>query len=158
MGRTRLRRPPETTGYRPVPRSGSVNVTGSSQQVQVSFDQVRFPVVFNETGLPVAGWAVTFNGVTIGTTQPSNPFGAVNGSYTFVVDVVPGYQPTPGSGTIQVAGAGVYLNITFTQVLYSVELVESGLPNGTSWDVAVAGSNRTTTGTNDVNAARERFL
>ena len=133
--------------YRPVPRSGTVNVSGSSQQVQVSFYQVRYPVVFNETGLPVAGWAVTFNGVTIGTTQPSDPFGAINGSYSFAVDVAPGYQPTPGSGTIQVAGAGVYLNITFTQVLYTAEFVESGLPAGTSWNVAVAGSNRTTTGT-----------
>jgi PKD repeat protein len=51
---------------------------------------------------------------------------------------VPGYMLASYSGSFTVKGASVSITLSFTQVVYTVTLTETGLPSGTSWSVTFA--------------------
>jgi hypothetical protein len=105
-----------------------------------------YAVAFQETGLPTgASWRVDLNGGGPATTSnlTSILFQLANGSYTFAVSDILGYDPSPASGSIVVTGRGAVENVTFTVVaptLYSVTFVETGLDRGSEWSVTLAGS------------------
>jgi hypothetical protein len=106
-------------------------------------DRTTYPVFFNETGLwGCTAWSVTLDNSTFysGTPPCGDPwpgFNLPNGTYSFVVAPVPGYNETPRSGNVTVAGANVIVNLTFQRIMYPVVVYESGLPLGTAWYVNI---------------------
>ncbi len=130
-------------GYASSPSSGTVTVNGTAVNVTIAFS-VGYEVTFHETGL-VSGtnWSVTLHSVTVSSTTSSISFFEANGSYVFSVATVSGYSASPSAGSVQVAGALVVENITFTpgaQSSWSVTFLETGLPSGTNWSVTLGTS------------------
>jgi hypothetical protein len=133
------------SGFTPSPATGSVTVAGSARSVQITYSPPKFTVTFTESGLPAGtNWTVVFNGVTEFSNASSIVFSIANGSYPFVLGVLPGWASNPHSGTLMVSGATPQL-ITFTVVTYSVTFTETGLPAETSWSITLNGTTHTST-------------
>lgn len=133
------------SGYTAEPSTGSVNVDGAPQVIPVVFAREvptieNYSVVFTRVGSTGTDWSVTLNG-----TERSGPdsiaFAVPNGSYSFTVGAVPGYLPSPASGTVLVQGQNQSVIVTFTAAptppSISVSFVETGLASGTQWGVQV---------------------
>jgi hypothetical protein len=97
-----------------------------------------YDVNFTEVGLVgVAPWAVTFNNsTTTGTGGSQIQFAVANGTYAFTIGAIAGYAPTPGSGSIKVAGANQSVLVSFVQQ-HQITFTETGLPTNTAWAVYV---------------------
>jgi len=100
-----------------------------------------YPVTFKQTGLPTGTpWSITIGA------NVSKSAGTVinllerNGTYDYTVTPIAGWTATPWSGNFTVAGASVTVGIAWTRVVYPVTFTESGLPNGTLWQVVVGGA------------------
>ncbi len=133
-------------GYTASPSSGQVKVNGSSITVQVTFTLVTYTVSFTESGLPAGtAWNVTLNGVKHQAVSTVISFLVPNGTYSYVLGIVPGYTPSPASGSLTVNGAAVNQPISFSPKTYTVTFSETGLPTGTSWNVTLAGTPRSST-------------
>ena len=128
-------------GYTASPSGGSVLVDGSAVSVGVTFAQVTYPVTFQESGLPASTeWSVVFDGGSNSSSTTSIGFTAANGSYSYSVGAVPGYTVAPNAGTVDVSGAAVAVDVTYSVVTYLVTFSESDLPSGTQWSVDLGGS------------------
>ncbi|MGC2359218.1 MAG: alkaline phosphatase family protein [Thermoplasmata archaeon] len=127
--------------------SGSFTVSGSKLTVPIAYQKVTF----TEEGLPSGtSWSVSANDVVQSSTS-NVVFYLVNGDYSYAVEAVAGYSPTPASGPLTVDGAAVDITVTFTPG-FSVTFSESGLPSGLSWQVSVNGTpmSLTTNGSTDL--------
>jgi YVTN family beta-propeller protein len=110
-------------GFGVSPSAGNVAVRGAPVNTSVVFLQVfeGYAVTFAETGLPQGtNWSVTLGT----TTHTSNGSGTValqlgNGTYNYQVGSVVGYQVSPSSGSITVAGQDVNVSVTFTNTTTS---------------------------------------
>jgi phospholipase C len=105
------------------PDAGSLTMAGiSNKAVNWIADSValtpqpptptRYPVTFNETGLPgETPWYVTLNGNTVSSTTPTLVLDELNGTYS-VYATSPGF--TSASGTFTVAGAPSFVSVAFS--------------------------------------------
>ena len=119
-----------------------MTVNGSPLEFNISFaPEARFNVTFNEAGLPPATtWGVVVNNSTLQTSTTSITTSLENGSYLFAVEYLSGFQSSPSSGSVNVAGAAVTVDLAFTSGGdYPVDLAQSGLPNGTLWSATLGG-------------------
>ena len=131
------------------PSSGSVDVTGS-RTVSVTF-VAEETVTFTETGLASGTtWSISFDGTTASSTTSTITFTDIpQGTYTYQVSPVSGYNLISTGGTLSVSGQPATETITFTPVpTFSVTFVEVGLANNTKWAVNFDGTNYTATTTN----------
>ncbi|MGD0719243.1 MAG: hypothetical protein ABSA15_06685, partial [Thermoplasmata archaeon] len=127
-------------GYVPSPASGVVVLTGSSTTVTISFHPVTYSVTMTETGLPSGtSWSAILNGVTQSSSTSSIVFAVANGTYSYTINAVSGFTPSPASGSVTVVGASRTVSVTFSHMVYSVVFTEVGLPFGTSWSVTLGG-------------------
>ncbi len=135
------------SGWRANSYSGTAIVNGGSPPpIAITWTRVYYSVWFNETGLPTGTlWGMTFDTVAANTTGTSILYTAPNGTQTFSIRYMSGYYPTPGSGSLNVSGSDVTVNIVWTEVVFSVTFYESGLPSGTPWSVNVSGHNGSAT-------------
>ena len=70
----------------------------------------------------------------------SYSFSLTNGSYTYAIASANKiYAPNLTAGSFTVDGLSLSESITFSEVLYSVQFTENGLPSGTSWYVNISG-------------------
>ncbi|MCI4325873.1 MAG: YncE family protein [Thermoplasmata archaeon] len=141
---------PQASGMMVSP-PGTAIVNGSSVTVVVPFAPERFPVSFQEVDLPTAlSWGVTFNGTresltTDGGADTLNFASEPDGSYSYVIDPVPGWVTTnvPRNGTVSVTGEALNVSVDYAvaplppNATYRLTFHETGLPNGTSWGVVV---------------------
>ena len=121
----------------------------------------NYPVNFTESGLPVnTSWSVTLGSSTLSSGTPTITFSEPNGSYSYTVGTLTGYNASPALGTILVSGAPpTPTTVTFTpatmSTTYAVLFGETGLPNGTNWSVTLGsttlGSNTSTILFNETN-------
>ncbi|EQB67022.1 MAG: hypothetical protein AMDU2_EPLC00006G0579 [Thermoplasmatales archaeon E-plasma] len=143
-------------GYTISPLSGSVNVEGKNVTVNITFTHVKvtvskYTITFSESGLPSGtSWSTTFNGTTNSSTTGLITFTSINGSYSYNISSIAGYTISPLSGSVNVEGKNVTVNITFTHVKvtvskYTITFSESGLPSGTSWSVTLNGTKESST-------------
>jgi phospholipase C len=95
-------------------------------------------VTFVEVGLPSGtSWSVTLNGVLQTSSSSEIAFTQPNGTqYSYTLGSVPGYLPTPSLGEVTLNGSGREIQVTFSQE-FPVAFTESGLPNGTAWNVTI---------------------
>jgi hypothetical protein len=138
-------------GYAPGSASGSATVAGANVGVTVAFHQVTYAIDFAETGLTGGThWSVTLGLTTVSSTSSSLEIIEPNGTYSYQINIVPGFTPASPTGSVTVAGSGPTVNILFTPVTYTVTFTESGLPTrgiNARWSAALDGVYRSTTGT-----------
>ncbi len=88
---------------------GVVTVAGPGQTVTVSFPRVEFLITFSELGLPTGSqWGVSVGpgaSFALANAGANDSFLLPNGSYPYAVEVPAGFTASPGSGTLNVAGA-----------------------------------------------------
>jgi hypothetical protein len=112
-----------------------------------------YPVTFSETGLPTGtGWSVTLDGSSLSSASSTITFTEPNGSYSYTVGPVSGYELNPSSGTAIVNGSNEDLEVTFVAVAasHAVTFEETGLPSGTTWSVTLNGVTKSAS-TNAIN-------
>ena len=142
-------------GYTRAPSSGSILVSGAGQSQAIVFTATpaTFAVSFVESGLPAGTtWSVTFNGSLMSSGTDTITFsGLPNGTFSFTIGALAGYNASPQGGSVQVAGQAVSRTISFTPIAstYAVSFVESGLPAGTTWSVVFNGTTKSS-GTNTI--------
>ena len=86
-------------------------VSGSSGTPEYTID-------FTESGLPSGtSWSVTMASTTSHSTTSSITFREANGSYTYRVGTVAGYESSPSTGAETIYGTGVTVTITFKPAL-----------------------------------------
>ncbi len=146
-------------GWNASPASGSLSVNGSSANVSIAWTKLTsgggglYGVTFSESGLPNGTqWSVTLQtfgssglvNSTNGSSGPQIGFLEANGTYAYGIGGGPstaGWHATPANGTFLVSGSAVQLSIRWTQLnTYALTFIESGLPNGTLWNVSLPGS------------------
>lgn len=131
-------------GYQATPANGTVVVAGAGVTVNVTLQPWTYTVTFAESGLPAGQvWSVTVGGTLLSGTTPNLATAFANGSYGYHLGLVSGWQPSPGTGTVRVAGAPQTITIGFSQVEYVVTFATSGLPPTVHWALAFAGLNYT---------------
>jgi hypothetical protein len=123
--------------YQPIPTSGSIKVAGKDVPKSISFQLVTYELTFAESGLvPGTYWSVTIAGQPEKTANtPDIIFSEPNGTYSYTLGSVYGYTTTSYSGQQTVPGSAETVPIAWTQLLYSVEFLESGLPTSSLWFV-----------------------
>ena len=93
-------------------------------------------VTFQEAGLPAGhAWTVTFGASTQSSRAASIRFLSIVGDFEWHLTPIPGFIANVTSGTLSVSGVDHLVDVNFTQVVYGVQLIELGLPNGTAWSV-----------------------
>lgn len=136
--------------YLPSPLNGTLTVDGIGQNVSVAYFAV-YPVTFSESGLPPGStWQVT---LVLGSMHYGRPsqgmivFLLRNGTYTYLIGGLSGWTTSNFSGSVEVNGSTVAVNVTWEQVTYAVNFTETGLPVGTLWTATFDGNARSGTGT-----------
>ncbi len=125
--------------YAPSPASGRLLVQGSLLGVEVRFSLVTSPVIFQETGLPHGTvWYVATAGDRFTDNRSSMAAGLPNGTYRYTAGTANSSYRAAGGG-FTVDGSPVEVNISFSLVVFSVVIAQSGLPNGTAWSVVIQG-------------------
>ena len=109
----------------------------------------KYNVTFTESGLTSGTqWEVTLNSVSETSTTNSTVFSVVNGSYTYTIGTVPGFNTTSNTGSANVVGAALPITITFTKM---PPVILSPVNLGTAANYAVlAETGISTTGTTSI--------
>jgi hypothetical protein len=136
-------------GYSYAPSAGAVTVRGAPVTETITFVEIVYPVTFQETGLPAGSvWLVTLGSAQVPSDNATVALLEPNGSYRYSVGPIAGFVPSPSSGTVNVSGVPVQVDVRFTPFTYPVTFVETGLAPSTPWSVAVGG----TTGRSETDA------
>ncbi|MGI0054031.1 MAG: hypothetical protein ACREC5_01665 [Thermoplasmata archaeon] len=130
---------------------GNLTVAGAPMQEPVGSTAAPYRVTFASTGLASETvWQVTLGNLAESATGPLT-FLEPNGTFGFSVRPVAGFYAVPPSGSVTVQWADETVTVAFLPgvrpAFLPVVFLESGLPKGTEWGIALAGSNRSTTGT-----------
>ena len=121
--------------------TGSFTVNGANVNIGITFNLVTYKITFTESGLPSGTtWSVTLNNITKTSTSGAIIFNEPNGSYLYIISGISGYRANKYSGTINVMGNPVSNSITWTVITYPITIIESGIPNGTSWSATLTGT------------------
>lgn len=133
-------------GFEAVPSGGVITVDGSPLIESISFVP-PYSVTFTESGLPSGtSWSVTLEGAQQSSSSATISFTEPNGTFSYTVGEVPGYVPSPSSGSVTVDGAAMGIAVSFALATYSVTFPETGLPAGTSWSLTLDGVEQSSTG------------
>ncbi len=133
--------------YFAAPASGFQNVSGGPVVKPIRFNELlpsTYPVTFSENGLPSGtAWGVGIGNQSLSSSSSSVSTNELNGSYQYTVTVPNGFNASPASGSFKVSGAPVFVLVNFTTPrpppgVYVLTFSESGLPNGTVWQVSIA--------------------
>ncbi len=130
-------------GYLASSPNGSVVVAGLAIAVPVDFAPAStsvYGVEFSETGLAAGtAWGVSVaGGAPVLANTSAFTLSEPNGSYSYTVVPVAGYNATPSEGSFVVAGAFQSVDVEFavtnvSPARYAVVIEESGLPANTTW-------------------------
>ncbi len=137
----------DSIGLTPSPSEGIINLVGN-MTVSVTFPTPvpsSFSVTFIPSGIPSGvTWGVTLQGETLYNTNlngqnPDIVFNEPDGSYSYSIYVPSPYIASPSSGTVQVSGSSLSVNIGISQpqvTYYTLSFTESGLPSGDYFTVS----------------------
>jgi hypothetical protein len=128
-------------GYAVSADVGSLIVNGSGVSVALDFTQVTYSVEFKAGGLPATTeWTVTLDGVAHASTGGAPiSIPEPNGSFAYTVTGVSGYNDTPATGTVTVAGEPQEVGIAFfaTPAASPPPASASGSPGGIALGLAL---------------------
>ncbi|MGP6208038.1 YncE family protein [Cuniculiplasma sp. SKW3] len=99
--------------------SGRISVMSGYQSgfnSTVSSISGKYNITFTESGLPAGTtWFVILNGTKETSTGSNIIFQESNGSYSYTIGKISGYQITPSSGTVNVDGHAKSIDLTFSK-------------------------------------------
>ncbi len=111
------------------PTSGQFTINGAGTSVSVSFAPVYYGVTLKESGLPKnTTWYVTLGGVNHTVSTSNITFNLVNGTYTFNLVNINGYNVTEKSVNVTVKGANSTTFVTFKPVTKTVYVPPKTIP------------------------------
>ncbi|MGA3023021.1 MAG: YncE family protein [Thermoplasmata archaeon] len=114
--------------------ASSVVYVADSDTNNVSVLPPIYDVRVREIGLPLGtNWSAEIGGTTLSSTAATINFPQPNGTFNFTVGSVSGFSSSPPSGSIQVAGGPLWLNVTFSKGGGGSGLF--GLPGQMGYDV-----------------------
>ena len=121
----------------------------------IAFAPATFVVLFEEDGLPGGTeWWLNITGGTRASSDTSTlSFEEVNGTYHYSVAAANRTFSAAG-GSFRINGTGYSQTVQFTRVDYTLSFVESGLPPGTAWSVALSESSAPSLSTTNTVAFR----
>jgi hypothetical protein len=121
------------TRYAPVPGNGNVTVAGFAVYPLINFTVEMYPVIFEESGLPVGtSWTVTLNGTQASSDNSTLVIDKHNGTFPFsVVSAHNLYAPRPGNGYVTVNGGSRPEYIAFNAFTYPVRFERADSYSGT---------------------------
>lgn len=125
--------------YQYIDHNLNFSVDGSNLNESVYFNRT-YAISFNENGLTGLEWFVNLSGALGNSLSGNITYHLVNGTYTYTIPSIQGYTSTPSHGSVTVSGNSSLIIVDFVPVLYMITFNESGVPNGSSWEVYVAGS------------------
>ncbi len=104
-------------------------------------------VIFAQTDLPAGvNWSVTLDNTTITTALHTITFGVLQtGAHSYSVSVPSGYVANVTSGTVDVEDTMQVIAISYTLPTYDVTFTETGLAEGTEWNITLNGATQTST-------------
>ncbi len=92
-------------GYAASPSTGTVAAGPNAYLVGVTFSRLTYAVTVSEGGLPSGtSWNATVNGVTQSTSGTTLVFYEPNGTFTYALGSVGGFNVKGGNGSVTVAG------------------------------------------------------
>jgi len=104
-------------GYRPDIPNSTVTIRNSSAVFGLLFDELFYPVEFQQNGLPThTTWYVQINGTNLSTSSGLLHLNLANGSYPFTVYTPVAYETVSEYGTLNVSGVPENVSLTFTPV------------------------------------------
>lgn len=115
----------------------------SSELVQAPVPgQGSYDVTFVESGLrPGATWWISLGDFGVLLYGNEYTFHCPTGVFAFNINPVAGFLPDPSSGSVHVYASPVTVKIKFMPApIYPLNFIETGLPNGTGWDVTIDNS------------------
>jgi subtilase family serine protease len=119
-----------------VAKRSSLTVSGSPVQREVNFTLGTFSIKFVESGLPSGQeWSVSNRTTTLYSNNTTIDFISLGGEYSFQLNYSKNYVPSFLLLNMNTAGVNKTFNVKFTYG-YSVNITESGLPDGTNWSIA----------------------
>jgi Thermopsin/Periplasmic copper-binding protein (NosD) len=130
-------------------QGGTLPVNGAPVSETLDFTQYTYAVTFTEAHLPVGtDWSVTFNGTVKSGTGSSISFPVPNGTYSYSVGAIAGWNETtkPFSGSVNVQGSAPTLLLAWAPT-FVVTFTETGLLPGSDWSVSLNGTSHSSTGT-----------
>ena len=117
-----------------------VVTVSAGQLLTIDIEKV-YTVSFTESGLTSGLWYLNLS--TTGETYSAPytktyiTFDEPNSTYYFTISATNGEKASVSSDYFVVSGYAVSISLTFAPVQYNITFVESGLPSGTYWSVAV---------------------
>jgi hypothetical protein len=132
-------------GYVAAQPYGNLTISGAARTVTVTWALApgTYGVTFTEIGLPSGTvWSVTLGPNGVSTNGTNATFFVANGTFVFSVPAVAGYSENGGNGWLNVSGASFGVLVLFTAgvTTYPVTIGETGLANGTQWQVNTSGA------------------
>jgi len=127
--------------YKPSPSSGSFTVSGSAVSESITFTELTWEVTFTESGLPTGTkWYLNISGQSsLSSTTTSISTYEPNGTYAYTIASSNKiYNPNPSSSTFTVNGTALSETVSFSEIIYTVTVKETGLPSGT-WYFNITG-------------------
>ncbi len=95
---------------------------------------------FTESGLPAGvTWAVSADGYTMTSSTSTILFDLSNGTYSYLIDGIPGFHTSPVTGTVSLTGNGASVTVEWMQTVYQVTFAEKGLPSQYAWSMELGG-------------------
>jgi hypothetical protein len=106
------------SGWRVAPLTGSVRILAAPAYVTLAFTPVVYNVTFSASGLdPGTSWGVQVGRLDLNGTAGNETFWLPNGSFTYQIDAVIGYNvATPPNATFTVTGGGLGILVVFVHV------------------------------------------
>jgi len=138
-------------GYRANVSSGTITVTGAPVTVKVRFSVTKYTFTVAETGLASGTkWCVNLTpGPSECSTGSTVKFHEPNGTYSYLIAVVPGYRITAGAyiGEVTVDGMNPpTVRVHWSPVDYDVKFIESGLAHDAEWSVTIGSRTKSSDG------------
>lgn len=102
------------SGYKKVYNTTAANING------------EYTITFSESGLPYGTvWFVSINGTKESSSSSTLIFQEHNGSYSYTVGTISGYQVTPSSGSVNVNGHNKSINLSFSKQTSGGNLIQT---------------------------------
>jgi hypothetical protein len=129
-------------GRFPTPSAGTGEFDNGTVLLTVQFRPPTYAQTFTVSGLPNnASWSVTVNGSRHSTEAPDSiVLDLANGTYDYTVGPTAGFLYSPIGGVLYVRGGSQTVALRASVFLFQVRFVETGLPLGLSWNLAVNGT------------------
>jgi hypothetical protein len=123
--------------FTPSPSSGIVYVTSYNITENILFSQKEYVITFAEVGLQYGtSWSVNLSGEIRNSSSGQIYFSLPNGSYSYTVPPVPGYNSSVSSGNISVKGRAQSIPVLFLSTIPYTFVVQ-GIPQGDHWTLRI---------------------